>query len=228
MRASLQKKFEDISWSGRNGQFPRSGPGSTLERTENLRNALPQLFERYKVTRFLDAPCGDWFWMQHVDLTGIDYTGGDISKSIVDANAAAHTSEAVRFMHLDITSDPLPAADMMMCRDCLFHLKWFLRWDFFRNFLASDIDYLLMTIGHVDVNRRLMKNGAYVPFNPMKPPFNFPEPLEDIMESEGYVPVGKGAAKADLSIGLWSRDQVAAAVQAHDAAKTATPDPDSV
>ena len=220
MRPKLQKTFDALNWGGRRGQFPRSGPGSTLERTANLRAALPDLFRRYNVQRFLDAPCGDWFWMQHVDLTGIDYIGADIAPSIIAENVKQFSSANVSFRTLDITSDPLPKADMLMCRDCLFHLKWFLRWDFFRNFIKSEIPYLMTTICHVQSNTRLRHNGRYKAFNPMKPPFNFSEPLDEILESEAYVPTGEDDAFADLSMGVWSRDQVVQAVSAYEASET--------
>ncbi len=217
MRKALWEEFETKNWSGKRGKAPRSGWGSSLARTENLRNALPGVFKRYDVEHFFDAPCGDWFWMQHVDLSGIRYTGADISQSVVNQNAATFDAPNLTFMHLDITSDPLPQADIMMCRECLFHLKWFLRWDFFRNFAQSDIAFLMMTICHVPENKRLMRSGGYKPFNPMAAPFNLPDPIEVIVEGRGVIPLRDSGEKADRSMGIWSRDQIIAAVKAHDA-----------
>lgn len=208
MRSELHKEFEDKSWSGKRGRAPRSGWGSSLPRTQNLRNALPGIFDRYNVKHFFDAPCGDWFWMQHVDLTGMAYTGADISNSVIEQNKATFTAPNLRFEHFDITSDPLPAADMMMCRECLFHLKWYLRWDFFANFVKADIPYLMMNICHVKQNKRLMRSGGYKPFNPMLDPFLFPEPLEIFVENENICPADEDGNRADRSMGIWSKAQV--------------------
>ena len=82
MRKALQEVFENADWSDQNGS-PRSGSGSTLEYTARLRAALPGLMKRYKVKTFLDAPCGDWFWMSAVELKGVSYIGGDISESLI-------------------------------------------------------------------------------------------------------------------------------------------------
>src|SRR3990167_7338614 len=65
-----------------------SGRGSELGATEALRTWLPELFQKLGVTSVLDAPCGDWNWMQHVDLAGIDYTGADIVASVIEHHQA--------------------------------------------------------------------------------------------------------------------------------------------
>ena len=83
MRDDLQQAFETRRW--RHGAHQsRSGDGSSLPATERLRNAMPKLFDDYGIQSFLDAPCGDWFWMQHVDLSGIHYIGADISGEIIE------------------------------------------------------------------------------------------------------------------------------------------------
>ncbi|MCX8509667.1 MAG: hypothetical protein ORN49_12460, partial [Rhodobacteraceae bacterium] len=78
MRDNLRSVFEKKSWAGIN-DAPRSGPGSDMAATARLRAALPGVFQRYGVKTFFDAPCGDWFWMQHVDLSALSYIGADIS-----------------------------------------------------------------------------------------------------------------------------------------------------
>ncbi|WP_170377761.1 class I SAM-dependent methyltransferase [Ruegeria atlantica] len=215
MRSGLRDTFETLSWSGRrNG--PRSGHGSTLAATRPLRDALPRIFDEYNVKTFLDAPCGDWTWMQHVDLTGIQYVGGDISLEVLEEVKQQHAAPGREFMHLDITSDTLPKADMMMCRDCLFHLKWWLRWAFFENFVASGIPYLLTTRHYIPQNPRLPRNGGFKRFNPCVAPFNFSEPIETVSETgeinldPEFMLTREG--QKQRSLGIWSRDQVIDAV----------------
>lgn len=216
MRDNLRSAFETKSWAGKKDAAPRSGPGSTLDQTAQLRAALPRIFQTYGVKTFLDAPCGDWFWMQHVDLAGVDYIGGDISKEVIDANAAQFTKPGVQFVHLDITSDPLPAADIMLCRDCMMHLKHWLRWKFFENFVASECRYLMTTVHHVLENRAVVNNGGFKRFNPAAMPFNFPPALELIPETAETLPEdilhNRVAAPEHRSIGIWSREQVAQAL----------------
>src|SRR4051812_19402296 len=49
-----------------------SGRGSTLARTEVMRKTLPILLANVRAKSLLDAPCGDFNWMQHVDLGGVE------------------------------------------------------------------------------------------------------------------------------------------------------------
>lgn len=220
MREDLRAKFETKSWAKGRDDVPRSGPGSDLAATAQLRAALPGVFDRYKVQSFLDAPCGDWFWMSHVDLGSITYIGGDISGELVDDVAARHSSDTVSFRHLDITSDPLPQVDMMMVRDGLFHLQHALKWAFYRNFLDAGTPHLLSTINHVKQNGDLKESGRWKPFNPMLAPFNLPTPLEMIHETDPDLPddwqaiLERDDHKTHRSLGIWTRDQIATAVTA--------------
>ncbi|QMU58277.1 MAG: methyltransferase domain-containing protein [Boseongicola sp.] len=207
----MKRVFEDKDWS-EGGKHPRSGVGSSLALTARIREALPGLFDRYEVQSFVDAPCGDWSWMQEVDLQGVDYVGLDISESLIAANQAAYARDGVSFAVADVTSDPLPKADLFMCRDCLFHLKYWLRWEFFQRFVASGSRYLLTTMHAVEANRNVRDNGRFQAFNPTKSPFDFPEPVEAVVETAtrndagDLVPVD--APGGERWMAIWSLEQV--------------------
>lgn len=213
MREELQKIFEDRDWSRGTVGVSKSGFNATLRATKRLRAALPRLFDTYKVTRFVDAPCGDFFWMQHVDLTGIHYTGWEISTALNDFNQQ-FSSPSRHFALGDITSDPLPAADMLMVRDCLVHLTFEMRWAFFDNFLASDIPWLLVTSWVRPENRWVYKNGGEKSFNMQAEPFSFGPPVEFILETADTLPEGEESnlESNHRGMGLWHRDAIAARV----------------
>jgi hypothetical protein len=223
MRKELWDAFEDKDWS-KGGKCPRSGRGSNMRWTKGIRAALPGLFKTYNVKTFLDAPCGDWFWMQKVDLTGIDYIGADIAKGLIDENIEKHTRENVRFAHMDVTSDDLPMADMMMCRDCLFHLQFPMRWAFYENFVASKIPYLLSTVEYVPENVNLDTSAQWRAYNPFLPPFNLSDPLElvhergDDLSDDWRVNMARDDATTVRSMGVWSRDQIIETLARRDAA----------
>lgn len=223
MREELRVAFEKKTWEGPNKERPRSGGGSSMQMTARLRANFPRIFEKYGVKTFLDAPCGDWFWMQHVDLSGISYIGGDISDEVVAANQARFSRPGARFLHLDITSDPLPAADLMMCRDCLMHLKTSMKWSFLQNFAVSNIPYLLTTVHHVLLNRVVKENGNFRRFNPMIAPFFFGPPLEMIPETadtlDADILENREAAPDHRSVAIWSREQVLAVLASRGARK---------
>lgn len=214
MKKELKDTFESKHWTVEGEDFPRSGPGSRLSTTEQIRDALPGLFQQLNIKRFIDAPCGDWNWMQTVDLSGIDYLGFDISGEVIDSNIAQFSGEGVSFAVLDITSDPLPDGDLMMVRDCLFHLQFKHRWDFFRNFLETQTPYLLTTSYFNLANDDLPRNGAYRRFNMTAPPFNFPEPSFSVLETDAPKPddFKAWARTHHRRMGLWHRDQIASAL----------------
>src|SRR5438552_18629022 len=74
-----------------------SGVGSGLEATRVVRAELPKALRKLKARVLLDVPCGDFSWMGHVDLGGIEYIGGDIVPSVVEENRRRHSVESRRF-----------------------------------------------------------------------------------------------------------------------------------
>lgn len=156
-----------------------SGRGSELAATDALRAWLPDLFKQLGVTSVLDAPCGDWNWMQHVDLTGINYTGADIVESVVAQNQKAFARDGVTFMAADLTRDPLPRADLIMCRDCTIHLSFRDIGSIIENFRSSGADWLLMTTSpEVAKNVDQMTGLRWRALNMRLAPFNFPPSTE--------------------------------------------------
>ena len=73
-------------------------------------DALPALVKELGVRSLLDAPCGDFNWMRHVDLDGVEYTGGDVVPELVARNRELYGAAGRRFVTLDLTRDPLPPA----------------------------------------------------------------------------------------------------------------------
>lgn len=181
------------------GADSRSGAGSDLVQTEIIRRAIPDIVRRYGIRSFLDAPCGDWFWMQHVDLGVSRYIGADIVESMIEKNRRQFGKPGVEFACLDLSNDELPAVELIFSRDCLVHLSYEDALNILRNFKASGATYLLTTtFTGRDANLDLGE-GFWRPLNMQLPPFNFPQPLELINEK---CTEGDGAFM-DKSLGFW-------------------------
>ena len=124
----------------------RSGEGSTFENTQNIREQLPDLLKKYQINTLLDVPCGDFNWMRFVvESLSVKYIGGDIVKDLINKNNQFYSDTNIKFIHLDLTKGPLPTADLVLCRDCLFHLSYEDIKNTLEVFLSSSIDYLLTT-----------------------------------------------------------------------------------
>lgn len=223
MDRALRNAFEKKTWADEKKGKPRSGSGSTLRRTRRLRRALPGLLQDLEVKTFLDAPCGDWTWMSAVDLTGVKYIGGDISKELVEEVKAEHGGKGRTFKHLDLATDKLPKCDLLMVRECLIHLTDEFRWKVIENIHKAGIPYLFLTVDLVDENVSLSENGQHANFNPMRAPFNFPEPLRHVPESHDELDLTEltdanvGPWKRRRTMGLWSHAQLDAVLDARNA-----------
>jgi hypothetical protein len=175
------------------------GVGSELAATAHLRTEIPRLLHRHRAGSLLDLPCGDFSWMSHADLSGIDYTGADIVADLVDRNTERYGTADRRFQCLSLTSDPLPRADVVLCRDCLVHLRYEQIFRAFANLRRSGSTYLLATtFTELDANTEI-DTGDWRPVNLTLPPFALPEPLAVIIEGNTEV----GGAYADKALGLW-------------------------
>jgi SAM-dependent methyltransferase len=199
-RLSLEERFARIYQT--NLWFDpesRSGTGSSLDLTARLRESLPPLLRSLNARRLLDVPCGDFNWMCHVDLSGIDYIGGDIVESMIVANRERYESPARRFMRVDLTSGPLPHADVILCRDCLVHFSFANIIAAFRTMRASGAQYLLTT---TFLNRQVNEDivdGDWRPRNLSQPPFLLPAPQRVILEEC----TEEGGAYADKALAVW-------------------------
>ncbi len=170
------------------GKESRSGKGSDLDATRNLIRDVPDLCRRYGVSSMLDAPCGDFNWMQHADLAGIDYVGADIVPELVAANQKAYSTNGIRFEVCDLIKGPVPFAELVHTRDCLVHLSEEHVLSVLENIKASGAKYLLSTtFPDVEENAEIL-TGEWRAINLQKPPFNFPDPIDRIEElHEGKV-----------------------------------------
>ncbi|WP_238010231.1 class I SAM-dependent methyltransferase [Dactylosporangium sp. AC04546] len=176
-----------------------SGGGSELTQTRVLRVALPELFRRLGVTTLLDAPCGDFRWMQHIELGGIRYVGLDVVPKMIEANQARFGSPLRRFVAGDVVCEPLPDADVMLCRDCLVHLSYQQVFEALANIARSRIRYLLATTFVERAENHDIVTGDWRPLNLCAPPFNLPQPEQVIVEGC----TENGGVFADKALGLW-------------------------
>jgi hypothetical protein len=202
--------YEGRCWGGWKQNESFSGAGSTLEYTQVLRRELPKLFDQFAIRSVFDAPCGDFKWMKHVvhECPGLEYIGADIVARMIKANTAQHASERIRFFHADLTQAEFPKADLMICRDCLFHLSYQDIKLVLNNFVASGIPFLLTSTHLGAVANHDICSGDFRLMDLFSSPFNFSKDV--LYRIEDWVP-----PFAPREMCLWSRDQVLSALSCH-------------
>ncbi len=181
------------------GTESRSGEGSGLSQTFTIRKEIPKLIIDLNVRSLIDAPCGDFLWMQEIDLPVEKYIGIDIVQEIIKDNQQKYGNGQRSFQNLNIIEDELPTADMILCRDCLVHLSYSHCKKIITNFRVSGSKYLLTTTFIKRPNNVNLGKGFWRPLNLEKTPFNFPKPIliinENCTEDNGKY--------SDKSLGLW-------------------------
>jgi hypothetical protein len=176
-----------------------SGLGSENGATENLRRQLPLLLRKLGATSLLDAPCGDGGWISDLDI-GLSYTGVDIVPELIDDLRGRAERAATRtYVLADITRDPLPRADAILCRDCLVHLSFSNIRAAVDNFRRSGGEWLVTTTfpelkANIDC-----EDGDWRALNFERAPFNWGPPVRSLME--GCTESNGGWA--DKSLAAW-------------------------
>lgn len=95
------------------------GWGSSEPHTQLVRKGLTTILDTYEVRTLNDAGCGDLAWMSTLDLDAIDYVGYDVHER---ATWPELRGRGYRLEVVDITSDELRPADMLICRNVFIHL----------------------------------------------------------------------------------------------------------
>lgn len=172
----------------------RSGAGSEWRHTEILRPALADFFLEKNIQTVLDVPCGDFHWFSQMDLTALDYTGGDIVPELVARNQAAWGNDQRRFVVLDLLEDDFPAADALLVRDALVHFSHKQVHRALDNIRRAPVSWVLLTHFPQEKKNREIVTGAWRPLNLCAAPFHWPEPdllLPDLPEWGKFLGVWK-------------------------------------
>jgi hypothetical protein len=187
-----------------------SGAGSNLRATAVIRDVLPTWVEELGVRVLLDVPCGDFHWFSRMNLPIDSYVGGDIVRELVERNQQRHGSPSRRFLHLDASRDPLPRADLVLCRDLFIHLSFAKVRRVLENVAASGATWLAAsTYADCERNQPAITGGCR-PVNLQIEPLGLPAPLRIICEEESPRP----GNPSNKYLGLWRVGDLGAALMA--------------
>lgn len=188
--------YSTNAWGGAES---RSGTGSSLMQTAAIRAMIPVVFADLNIRTLLDIPCGDYSWMKEMNLPVEQYVGADIVSELIKRNAVTYGGAGKLFVVCDVTKDPLPPADCILCRDCLGHLSFQHIFRALKNIQRSKCTYFLTTTFPNRTRNWDIESGDWRPINLTIAPFNFPPPLKLINECC----TEDGGIWSDKSLGLW-------------------------
>ena len=178
-KRSFERAYRDAAWTSTGESL--SGDGSSLVATEQLRQALPDALVELGVDTLLDVPCGDWNWMSRVDLPVKRYIGGDLLQSVVEANQRRYADERHAFCVIDLCGDPLPQADLLLCRDAWIHFSYVDIRRALANICRAEITYVATTtFPETKRNEDLVTGIRWRHLNLEAAPFDFPPPQRSL------------------------------------------------
>jgi len=203
---SRQEIFTDIYTNAKWGdKETKSGEGSLLANTTTLRTFLPGFLRRFGIRTLIDAPCGDYNWFKSCAVNLDSYIGLDIVPAMIEDVQKRYGDSKHTFRVADICVDPIPRADVILCRDCLMHLSDEDAIKAIRNFVKSGSTYALLTTNPKNPSNVSIQTGGFRHCNLTKPPFNFPEPIALLQEHfQAY-----SGMFDDKSLGLWKLEDLA-------------------
>ena len=151
----------------------------------------------------VDCPCGDYNWQHLFNSEKLNYHGLDIVADLVEANKK-HETQTTKFSQADLTCDKLPAADLIIVRDCFVHLPTA---DVVRGLLNIALqDFKFVAVTHFVKPRGNTDTIApkWRPINFRLPPYSFPFPKAVLIEqcTEG------GGEWDDKALAIYSTEQL--------------------
>ena len=176
MKEVFQKIYLTNKWGSKES---KSGKGSEIQATEELRRVLPSIIDTFKIKSVLDLPCGDYNYMKEVGLN-CEYIGADIVPELIASNSMKYPK--VKFQCLDIVKDKLPKSDLIIVRDCFVHLPIKDIQTALKNAKKSCKYMLVTSFYKVDFNKDIQV-GDWRPLNMEIFPFNL-EPITIIIEGD--------------------------------------------
>ena len=176
-----------------------SGYGSTASATGATRAGLEALIAEFGIRSITDAPCGDFNWMGLLAFDG-QYQGCDIVPDLIAANTAAHGNARRNFAVVDIVQQTPPAADLVLCRECLNHISLLEAVAAIDHLDGAAGRWLAIThYGDTTVNTDQPASFRFRPLNLCLAPFGLRAPDRVIEERE----IGDGPAKV---LALWDKN----------------------
>jgi len=165
-----------------NGEESISGRGSEMDQTETIINELNKIIKELNIKTILDLPCGDFNWMNSVNLENLNYIGGDIVKELISENNKRYAATNIKFINLNLIEDKLPKSDLIFCRDCLVHLSYSDIRNSLENIKSSNSKYLLTTTFTEHKKNYDICTGDWRALNLEVHPFNMIKPIKIIKE----------------------------------------------
>ena len=170
---AFENIYKNNIWNNNDKNVPLSGPGSSLEYTQNIANNLNNFIMNNKCKSILDLGCGDLTWISKTKFfndNNIEYTGIDIVEFLINNNKNKFPHK--NFINHDIVNyKGNKKYSIIIIRDVIFHLKMQEVEKIFSN-LYNNFEYLFITSNNNSINNDDFDKWKFSPRNINIAPFN--------------------------------------------------------
>lgn len=116
--------YETGEWNGDSPQSFCSGSGSGGTAADEYCQRVIEFIRENQIESVADLGCGDFRVGQKITSeTSVRYVGVDIVLTLVERNRAQFANERISFQCANLTSGPLPVAQLCLIRQVLQHLS---------------------------------------------------------------------------------------------------------
>ncbi len=125
---SAEEIFTDIYMTGKWGKGKDetpffSGVGSVEEAYRSYIDFMQEFLRKNEIKSVVDLGCGDFQVGRHLAQLGIDYTGCDIVRPLVEYNQKTFGNARIRFLQRNMITDELPDGELCIIRQVFQHLS---------------------------------------------------------------------------------------------------------
>lgn len=168
-------------WVEGQDQDSRSGSGSTNRATQDLVGQLSGFLAEVCCGHLVDIGCGDFNWMRRVEGR-FHYTGIDVVPEVIAQDARRYGDARRRFLCCDATREPIPAGDVALCREVLFHLSFRDGLGLLANVKRAGFRYVVLTHDAGTLFNGDITSGGFRPLNLTKAPYRLPAPARMLVD----------------------------------------------
>ena len=170
------KKF--VEMKRRHNEESLSGPGSWKSFARDSVDFIHHVIKKHNIKSILDLGCGDWNWFRYLNLSNINYTGGDIVNKMIDKNNNMFKKKNIRFINHNLLKNKiLKKYDLVFVRDCFVHLTDTQVLISLKKIINSECKYLATTSYIYNKKYNIKNPDRWRPINLLKKPFCFPKPF---------------------------------------------------
>lgn len=184
LRTDFTAIYQGGGWDGGGGETICGNSARKTSAKKTIR-ILQSLISELHIKTLLDIPCGDFNWMQYVNIPDVTYIGADIIPDLIARNNEFYRGANISFCLLDIRSDCLPRSDLLLARDIFNHLCYDEIFASLSNIKLSGCRWFLAPT-RLDACNVELDSSGFRPLNLLAPPISLPIP--DACFREGINP----------------------------------------